>query len=125
MNSKQAIPDKQKQAAFAEGGESVKRQRKVGYPSLIIALVLAAVLCAALVFAYSYFYKTIRENRVNEVTGKISLISEETTSFLRKAKTTVASCTGSVEQIMANGGSNGDIRDYLVYQTDFCHLILK
>ena len=120
MNSKQAIPDKQKQAAFAEGGESVKRQRKVGHPSLIIALVLAAVLCATLVFAYSYFYKTIRENRVNEVTGKISLISEETTSFLRKAKTTVTSCTGSVEQIMANGGSNGDIRDYLVYQTDFC-----
>ena len=87
--------------------------------ALAIALLLAVVLCGAFIFAYLRIYQSTHENLISATEDKITLISENTSSFLQKAKTVVAADAGTIEQLMENGCSNADILDYLLYQTDF------
>ena len=94
------------------------KQRKKSL-SLIIALVLAAALCAAFFFGYRREYKNTRDSLLHSTQDKITLISEDTSAFLQKAKTVVAYGTGSIEYIIESGGSNAEILDYLLYQTDY------
>lgn len=87
--------------------------------SILIALILAIALCGALFFAYSRIYRSTQENLISATQDKISLISDNTSSFLQKAKTVVAFGSGSIEYIFESGGSNQDVLDYLLYQTDY------
>ncbi len=87
--------------------------------SIVIAIALAVVLCIAFVITYSKVYKTAQENLINTTQDKISLISENTSYFLQKAKTVVSTDAGYIEYIIESGGDNEDILDYLLYQTDY------
>ena len=95
---------------------SVEQKRKSF--ALIAALVLALVLCATFIFAYVRVDYSTRQAIISGAVDKINLISDNTASFLQKAKTVVSTDAGSVEYIMARGGSNEEILDFLLYQTD-------
>ena len=87
--------------------------------TIAIALVLAVILSVAFIFAYRNVYKSSQEALVSATEDKITLISENTSSFLQKAKTVVNVEAGSIEQMMENGDSNAEILEYLLYQTDY------
>ena len=87
--------------------------------SLYIALALTILLSVAFIFAYIKIYGIVQERLVSAVQNKITLISDNTSSFLQKAKTVVTTDLGSIEYIIQMGGSNEDILGYLLYQTDY------
>ena len=87
--------------------------------TITIALVLAVILCVTFIFAYRNVYRSSQEALVSATKDKITLISENTSSFLQKAKTVVNVEAGNIEQMMKNGDSNAEILEYLLYQTDF------
>ena len=95
---------------------NMKRRKTV---AIAIALALAVILCGAFIFAYTRVYKNTQENLIRATEDKITMIAANTNSFLQKAKTVVASDAGSIEYIIEDGGSNDDILEYLLYQTDF------
>lgn len=85
---------------------------------MIAALVLAVILCGAFIFVYCRIYKNTEDSLLSASEERISIISENTDSFLQKAKTFVDASAGSIEFIMQTNGSNDKILDYLLYQTD-------
>ncbi len=95
-----------------------KRNKKKSF-ILIAALALTGLLCISLILLYFWIYGDTRNSLIREADNKITLISENTSAFLQKAKTVVAAEAGTVEQYMENGKTNDEILDYLLYQTDF------
>lgn len=95
---------------------SIFKRRNI---AVLIALLLVIALCIALILGYKRVYSSTQENLTNEADKNITIISENVNSFLQKATTVVESDAGSVEYIIDEGGSNEDILDYLIYQTDF------
>ena len=89
--------------------------------NLIISAILgiSVLLLIAFIYAYSQIYKATQQYVINSTEDKISLITENTNSFLQKAKNTVDSNAGSIEYMISNGESNGDILEYLLFQTDY------
>lgn len=87
--------------------------------AVVVALILVVILFGSFIFACTRVYSTIQKDLVNDADNQITLISEYTNAFLQKAKTVVASDAGSIERIMEEGGSNADILECLVYQTNF------
>lgn len=96
-----------------------ERKHNNNLTTMIIAFSLAIMLCVAFVYAYVRVYNDTRDHLIQNARNRITIISENTSSFLQKAKTVVAADAGSIEFIIKNGGSNDDILEYLLHQTDF------
>lgn len=84
-----------------------------------VALLLALFLCGAFLYSYVSIYHSMQESMILETEDKITLISENTDAFLQKAKTLVASDSGTIEYMFEDGATNADILEYLLYETDF------
>ena len=86
---------------------------------LIAAMVLALVLCVSLLLTYLRVRDNMQKSLISEAGDHITVISEQTDSFLQKAKTVVAVSTDAVEYMILQGAENSDILDFLLYQTDY------
>lgn len=95
----------------------VKLNWKKNIP-ITVALVLAIVLCCAVILAYGKIYDTYEENLIARSQNQIRLISDNTSSFLQKAETIVSADSGYCEYIFERDGSNEEILEFLLYQTD-------
>ena len=100
-------------------GSLLKKMRQRKSVALAVAIVLALVVAAAVSVSYVRLYRSMEQSVLHTAQNRISLISEDTDRLLQKAEATVASDAASVEFIMGTGGSNADILDYLLYQTDY------
>ena len=92
-----------------------KKNRNI---SLLIALALTVILSGLFVFATIRVYDNTQKNLIASTEDKISLVSQDTASFLQKAKTVVATDAGAVEYMVDEGKTHDDVLDYLLYQTN-------